>query len=278
MSLLLLNGDCLELMKDVSDNSVDLIICDLPYGCLALKPRVVLNLLRPEATKPVTAGATQGCPWDVKIDMTEFWNQAQRILRNEHSPVIHFCNTRFGIELINSKPDWFRYDLVWNKGRSTSFLNANRQPLSSHEMIYVFSKKNPYYNRIDVFGDFSKYRRIPAKTAASLYSTQFGTIRTPGERDDGKRCVTTVFFTGSPRRRGGHPTEKPPELYRKLIERYCPAGGTVLDPTCGSGNSVFEAFDMDRHAIGMEKDEGFFKKLVERVTGMMSEGDLIEHA
>jgi DNA modification methylase len=266
MSLVLLKGDCLSVMKDISDASVDLIICDLPYGCLNLKPNVKI---RNGVVHAAMAGGMVGCPWDVKIDLKAFWVEAKRILRSKNSPVIHFCTTRFGCELINSNPSWYRYDLVWNKQRSASFLNAGQCPLRQHEMIYVFSEKGPYYNRIDVQGDFQKWRHNRGDV-----STQYGVQRISSAGGDGTRCVTSVFFNGAPRRRGGHPTEKPELLYRKLIERYCPVGGTVLDPTCGSGNAAFTAFDMDRHAIGIEMDDGFFAKMVERVNGL---GDLIEH-
>ena len=117
MSIRLLHGDCLTLMKDISANSVDLIICDLPYGCLSV------NTYKDVIDKSGSdLGKTYGknCAWDIKIDLKAFWIEAKRILRNEHSPVIHFCTTKFGFELYNSNPDWFRYDLVWAKHRGVS--------------------------------------------------------------------------------------------------------------------------------------------------------------
>ena len=84
--------------------------------------------------------------------------------------------------------------------------------------------------------------------------------------NSGKRCALSVIEHPTSATRGGHPTEKPRDLYRFLIERYCPAGGTVLDPTAGSFNSVFTAYDMDRNAIGIEKDDGFYKKALEKLT------------
>jgi site-specific DNA-methyltransferase (adenine-specific) len=221
-TLILHKGDCLQVMKDISANSVDLIICDLPYGCLTGGGK--LDKLK---------GASYGqgaCAWDIKINLEKFWEQAKRILKDDHSPVIHFCTTKFGAELINSNPDWFRYDLVWDKQRGVSFLSANKMPMRSHEMIYVFAKKGAYYNRIDE--DIGK-----------------------------KRCVLSVIKgMSSKQKKDNHPTEKPADLYRWLIERYCPPGGTVLDPTFGSGNSVFTAFEMGRNAIGIEKDDKFYDK------------------
>jgi DNA modification methylase len=239
----LLLGDCLTHMKTLPDKSVNCFICDLPYGQLS-------------------QGNTkqEGCGWDVKIDLVEFWKQVKRLCKDDHTPVLMFCNTKFGIELINSNPDWFRYDLVWNKERGISFLLANKQPMRSHEMIYVFSKKGAYYNRVDVktdkgewtVSDFSKNRQYGVKRHKE----------TSGGKD-GMRCVLSVI-SESYLVRGGHPTEKPPALYKWLLERYCPAGGTVLDPTAGSFNSIQVAKELGLKGIGIEKDTDFFWKAMSR--------------
>jgi hypothetical protein len=139
-------------MKTLPDKSVDLFICDLPYGCLnsgAGKERA----RRKEAG---SIGIMTNVSWDVKIDLDAFWIQVERLMKNEHTPIIQFCNTRFGNELINSKPSWFRYDLVWSKTYSVGFLSANKQPLRSHENIYVFAKKGANYNRIDIEGELMR--------------------------------------------------------------------------------------------------------------------------
>ena len=234
MTLVLKHGDCLELMRDLSDNSVDLIICDLPYGCLAQQKGAT------PFGRNVKGPSNSGCSWDEKIDLAAFWKEVKRIRRNDHSPCIHFCTTRFGYELIASNPDEFRYDLVWDKQKGVSFLSANKMPMRSHEMIYVFSKKGAYYKRLD----------------------------------EDKACVKSVITiqkVGVKTQK--HPTEKLVSLYRWLLERYCPPGGTVLDPTFGSGNSVFTAYDMGLHAIGFEKDETFYKKAVGRIPSE----DIIQH-
>ena len=230
MSLILHNGDCLTVMRDISDQSIDLILCDLPYGCLSSgSPERKRYVNGRDTGTMVSHDTIGGCNWDVKIDLTAFWVQAKRILRTPSSPVIHFCSTKFGADLIASNPSWFRYDLVWAKKNGVGFLSANKKPMAAHEMIYVFSKKGAHYVRKDLV-------------------------------DDAGRCVTSVITVSNKKRKGGHPTEKPVDLYRWLLERYCPAGGTVLDPTFGSGNSVFTARDMGLHAIGIEKDPVFFKK------------------
>jgi len=261
--LTLYNGDCLEVMKEIPDKSVDLIICDLPYGCLG-------NDRRSESVKSNKTTITYGaCAWDIKISLKPFWEQIRRIRRNDHTPTLHFCTTKFGIDLINSNPDEFRYDLVWDKQRGVSFLSANKMPMRSHEMIYVFSKAGAYYTRVDEDAP-GKGQRTDGASDTPRKDNMFGSglKRSNGAAKD-KACVKSVIQLKKVGvKTQSHPTEKPEALYRFLIERYCPVGGTVLDPTFGSGNSVFTAWAMGRSAIGIEKDEGFFKKAEERLNAL----------
>ena len=232
----LYNGDCLEIMKDLSSNSIDCFICDLPYGCLTggkeQKRKRFINGQDSGTEIKQKEGTIAGCAWDVKIDLNLFWQQVKRLAKNEHTPVLMFCTTRFGYELIQSNPKWFRYDIVWDKERGVGFLSANKMPLRSHEMIYVFSKSGASYSRID---------------------------------DANKKCVNSIVRikkVGPVSQK--HPTEKPEELYKWLIERYCPVGGTILDPTAGSFNSCFAAYELNRNAIGIEKEKHFFEKASKR--------------
>jgi len=300
--LTLYHGDCLEVMKEIADKSVDLIICDLPYGCLT------------NQTGTTKGGkmhsAVSGCSWDIKIDLDAFWKEIKRIRKSDHSPTIHFCTTKFGYDLIKSNPEEFRYDLVWNKQRGVSFLSANKMPMRSHEMMYVFAKAGAFYKRKDISGNFKEHKQYGKAKSDSTYGVvnrktpvtrPVGTITSTADKrcvlsvvehpestecvepkvhkrsdtsnvypklkdtawankDTDTRCATSVIKQSGSLKKGNHPTEKPEDLYRFLIERYCPVGGVVLDPTFGSGNSVFTAFSMDRSAIGIEKDEGFYKK------------------
>lgn len=249
-------------MKEIPAKSIDLIICDLPYGCLnggAGKEK--------EKRSKLKTDQIMGCTWDIKIDLDQFWKEIRRIRKNDHTPTIHFCTTKFGIDLITSNPKEFRYDLVWNKDHGVSFLQANKMPMRSHEMIYVFSKTGAYYDRIDETGDFKHWKRIRnKKDNGGCYG---GPARIDTVGGDGTRCALSVINI---KKVGGckgiHPTEKPINLYRWLIDRYCPPGGTVLDPTFGSGNSVFTAYASGRNAIGIEKDDHFFEKAVERLNAL----------
>ena len=222
----LFHGDCLQILKDISSNSVDLIVCDLPFGCLGVDRRSQ----KVKASTP--DGGTYGdCPWDVKIDLEAFWSEIRRIRKDDHSPCLHFCTTKYGFDLWESNKKEFRYDLVWDKGRGVSFLSANKMPMRSHEMIYVFSKAGASYKRIDISG-------------------------TPST----SRCVLSVIECPTAQKKGGHPTEKSVDLYKFLIQRFCPVGGTVLDPTFGSGNSGQASKELGRNYIGIEKDKGFYEK------------------
>ena len=113
----LYNGDCLEIMKDLSNNSIDLLFCDLPYG-------------------------QTSCKWDCLIDLDLFWKQINRICKDD-CPMFFTCSTKFGVNLINSNPKNFRYDLVWVKSSPCGFLNAKKMPMKKHEMVYVFYNKLP---------------------------------------------------------------------------------------------------------------------------------------
>lgn len=224
------NGDCLEIMKSIPDKSVDLIICDLPYGEIS-------------------------CKWDTPIDLELFWKEIKRIRKNDHTPTIHFCSTRFGVNLINSNSKEFRYDLVWNKKRGVSFLTANKRPMVSHELIYVFSKKGANYNRIDVEG-IPYFKKSKGNTCE-----QYDIKRVEGD-NKGTRCVLSVIdqFNTAGHNGKQHPTAKPVDLYKWLIERYSNEGDVVLDPTFGSGNSGLVCKSLNRNYIGIEKEVEYFEK------------------
>lgn len=259
-------GDCLEIMKGLPDKSIDCFICDLPYGCLTT-PRASVG---PGWRKEVEAGKDKTlyreekgtCAWDIKIDLVEFWTQVKRLCKDDHTPVLMFCTSRFGVELINSNPSWFRYDIVWSKTNGVGFLSANKQPLRSHEMIYVFAKKGANYKRVDIEGDFPKGGG--GRSCSRVYHSAEA-IPNLGTTREGIRCVKSVIEFSNKKGRGNHPTQKPAELYKWLLERYCVSGGTILDPTAGSFSSVVAARSLGLKAIGIEKDATFFWKAVSKI-------------
>lgn len=234
MSLQLYKGDCLQVMKSLPEKSIDCFVCDLPFGQIA-------------------------CSWDSCIDLEVFWSEVERLMKHDRVPIIMFCTTKFGFSLIQSKRDWFRYDLIWEKPNAVGFMSANKMPLRAHEMIYIFSKQSSYYERIDQEGDYK--RAGGGRSKMIVYGTNIPNINPD---NTGKRCVRSVLRHGACKQKDQHPTQKPISLYKWLVERYCPIDGTMLDPTAGSFNSCLAAVDVDRNAIGIEQDEYYFKRAVDK--------------
>ena len=260
-------------MKTLPDKSIDLFVCDLPYGCLtggagkekakrkeAYERKRFVNGV--DTGTILTSGTLGGCDWDIKIDLEAFWIQVKRLCKNDHTPVLMFCTAKFGYDLIKSNEDWFRYDLVWSKTRAVGFLLANKMPIRSHELIYVFSKKGANYNRIDINGDFPesvKEGHIRSKPeTVGIYGKDYKDV---SHSNKGVRCVKSVIEVASATNKGGkHPTQKPDDLYEWLITRYSKEGDTILDPTAGSFASCFTAQKLGRNAIGMEMNKEFYDK------------------
>lgn len=255
MSIAFWKGDCLEVMEKLQDRSISLFLCDLPYGCLS-------GGGGKEKAKRREAGSEDhiaGCSWDIKIDLDKFWKQVRRLCKNDNTPVLMFCDTKFGNELINSNSSWFRYSLVWSKSNAVGFLTANKKPMASHEMIYVFSKKGAYYKRIDIEGDFPKGGG--GRSTANFLP--IAGMPNTGTTVEGKRCVKSVIEIANKKTKGGHATQKPEEIYEWLIKRYCPEEGTILDPTAGSFTSCFTARKLGYKSIGIEKTLSIFYKYAE---------------
>lgn len=244
--MLLLNGDCLSVMKTLPSKSIDLFVVDLPYGCLTSQTK--------KATKK------NNCDWDIKIDLNEFWNEVERLMKDDHTPIIHFCNMRFGVELINSKPNWFRYDLVWDKIKPVGFLSVNKQPMRQHENIFLFSKKSPHYYRKDVEGNFPNTKRGKGTKESNVYGDIHKEQYFKPTTSTTHRCATSIIEVKNKQVKGRHPTEKPVELYEWLINRYSKEGDTVMDPTFGSGNSGVASKNLKREYVGIEMNEEFYNK------------------
>jgi site-specific DNA-methyltransferase (adenine-specific) len=253
----LVNNDCLEYMKTLPNKSVDLFLCDLPYGVLTnnrvakrvgeLKDKNDPNSNIVIVNKPID--------WDIKLNLDEFWTQVKRLCKNDHTPVLMFCSTKFGFELYTSNPSWFRYDLIWEKTNAVGFLSANKMPMRAHESIYVFSKKGATYYRKDLEGDYPTGGG--GITKSNVYRTTLPNLNTTKE---GVRCVKSVFEFANKKGKGKHPTAKPVELYKFLIERYSKEGDTILDPTAGSFNSGVAANELNRKYIGIELSKDFYEK------------------
>lgn len=245
---LLLHGDCLELMKMIDDNSVDLIFCDLPYG-------------------------QTSCKWDCRIDLDKFWIEVVRI-KKINTPIFMTTTTKFGLSLLNSCPKKcpFRYDIVWVKSSCSGFLTSKMIPMRKHEMIYVFYEKLPFYDLSSHKPKFKKEIEF-GDSCDSLYNNK-GKSKTPivkhgakGEttgqsRYDPPLPVSTLEIKST---RGKHSTEKPVELISWILKYYSKEGHTVLDPTMGSGSTGVACKEMNRNFIGIEKDDEIYEGAVARL-------------
>ena len=238
----LYNGDCLEIMKDLSDNSIDLLFCDLPYG-------------------------QTRCKWDCLIDLDLFWKQINRICK-DGSPMFFTCSTKFGVSLINSNPKNFRYDLVWVKSSPCGFLNAKKMPMKKHEMVYVFYNKLPkVYTENIAEHHTHKFKEV---TSVIKHPPRKAGIKNPYDGMNGSEKGTydpplpnSILEISS--QKGKHATQKPVDLIKWCLKYYSKEGDVVLDPTMGSGSTGVACKDMNRQFIGVEMDEAIFNVAVERL-------------
>ena len=229
-------GDCLELMKNIPDGSVDLVLCDLPYGTTRNK-------------------------WDSIIPLDRLWEQYKRVIK-DNGAIVLFSAEPFTSLLITSNIQWFRYDLIWSKTQGSDFLNANRKPLRAHENICVFYKKQPTYNPQKTDG--KPYKAKSGETTSSNFGKFNGNHHT--ENKDGKRCPLSVLrFSGEHNRGKQHPTQKPTDLLEWLIKTYTNKGEIVLDNSMGSGSCGVACVNTNRHFIGIELDDGYFNIAQKRI-------------
>lgn len=239
----LFNGDCLEVMRDLSNNSIDLLFCDLPYG-------------------------ETSCKWDSQIHLEIFWKEVNRICKI-NCPMFFTTTARFGVELINSNPKNFRYDLVWVKSSSVGFLNAKKMPMRKHELIYVFYRKLPHYDLSShshkFINDYNEAKNINKELKCygegSHNSEYIGEARKANVYDP--PLPNSIIEIKS--EKGKHTTQKPIELIKWLLKYYSKLGDTILDPTMGSGTTIIACKQMNRNFIGIEKDEKIYKDAIERI-------------
>ena len=227
-------GDCLELMKDIPDGSVDMILCDLPYG-------------------------TTTCKWDSIIPFEELWKGYCRIIKDDGA-IILFGSEPFTSILICSQISLFRYDLIWDKQKGCDFLNANRKPLKSHENILVFYKKSPTYNKQYWYS--TPYKKINGnKKQSSVYHDSHDVDT---ESTDGKRNPLSILSFPRDGNRV-HPTQKPVALLEYLIKTYTNEDETVLDNCMGSGSTGVACVNTNRRFIGIELDDKYFEIAKQRI-------------
>lgn len=220
-------GDCFDLMGDIPDKSIDLIICDLPYGTTRNK-------------------------WDTPLNLDALWQHYRRVIK-PNGAVLLFAQMPFSITLGASNIKNLRYELIWHKTRPTGFLNANKMPLKAHEQILVFYERLPTFNQQKRYG-FENYDKANC-TKSTNYDLTYR-VGTKTVVTDGSRCPIDVLeFSGE----GGlHPTQKPVPLLEWLIKTYSNEGETILDNCMGSGSTGVAAINLKRRFIGMELDAKYF--------------------
>lgn len=234
-------GDCLDIMPDIPDNSIDAVVCDLPFG--------VLNRKNPEAR------------WDVVIPFGPLWEQYERITK-PNAPIILFASGMFTADLMQSNRRLWRYNLVWDKVRITAFLNAKKMPLRQHEDICVFYKKQPPYHPIMRRGKVNHSRGYSVPTnrcygdfdnvAVTITNEKYPTSIVTFEKEHNKEAWL-------------HATQKPVSLCEYLIRTYTESGGVILDNCMGSGSTIIAAIKAERHYIGIEKDPKIFAIAEDRI-------------
>jgi site-specific DNA-methyltransferase (adenine-specific) len=232
-----IQGDCLDVMFDIPDKSIDMILCDLPYGTTQNK-------------------------WDSIIDLGRLWEHYERIIK-DRGVIALTSQGLFTAKLIMSNEKLFKYKIVWIKSKSTNFLNAKKQPLRKHEDICIFYKAQPKYNPEMLIGE--PYDKGIRK---DQYTGSYGDFKPRHVKSNGERYPNDVVFyeeqhiedfvyvkTAESEGTVHHPTQKPIELGRYLIRTYTNPGDIVLDNACGSGSFLLSAILENRQYIGIEKNE-----------------------
>ena len=233
----LLRGDCLELLKDIPDGSVDAVITDPPYG-------------------------TTACDWDRSVDPSGMFGKFWRVLKMS-GPVIIFSQMPFTVDLVSACRKFFRYEIVWEKSRAVGFLNAKRMPLRKHENILVFYRRLPTYN--PQFTEGKPYVCV-RRTIGEVYGADRRQV-TGTTSNAGQRCPVDVVRFANPNYKSLHPTQKPVELMEWLVRTYTNPGDTVLDCFMGSGTTGVACVRNGRDFIGMELQEKYFEVARKRITG-----------
>lgn len=231
-------GDCLELMKDIPNRSIDMILCDLPYG-------------------------TTACKWDVIIPFNKLWQQYERIIK-PNGAIVLTASQPFTSALVMSNPKIFRYEWIWEKNRGSNFATVKFMPMKEHENILVFGKGKLKYNPIMQNRNGGGLERIAYKinpsTSAEVYS---GLVAKESVMSSELRVPRSVqkFNTEV----GLHPTQKPVTLFEYLIKTYTNENDLILDNCGGSGTTAIACINTNRNYIIMEKEQKYFDIINERI-------------
>ena len=232
-----IHGDCLEEMPKLADKSIDMILCDLPYG-------------------------TTACKWDTIIPFEPLWKQYKRLIK-DNGAIVLTASQPFTSALVMSNPKMFRYEWIWIKNRGSNFALANKMPIKEHENIMVFYKSSPIYNPIKQERAETGKARVRTIINPSTASENYGGIVLQEGKIYGELRLPSSWQKFNCEV-GLHPTQKPVALCEYLIRTYTNEGDLVLDNCAGSGTTGIAAFNTNRNAILIEKDESYYKAALDR--------------
>ena len=235
----IIHGDCLEVMKNIPDKSVDMVLCDLPYNLTQNK-------------------------WDVRIPFVPLWSNYSRIIK-DNGAMVFTAAEPFATQLISSNIDLFKYDLVWVKNKPTGFLNSKKMPLRIHERILVFYKKPPVYNPQKTHGHKPVNSYVKHTSDGDNYGKTKRGVVGGGQTDRYPTSILKINVHNNDSTDKFHPTQKPVELYEWLIKTYTNEGDTVLDNAAGACTLAIACLKNNRNYICIEKEKEFCDIGVRRV-------------
>lgn len=241
----LLHGDCLELLKEIPDGTVDCVVADPPFAAL--------NRSNPHAK------------WDNEIDMDRLWPEVHRVCK-PNAAIVLFGQGAFSAKLIMSNLKEYRYTLIWDKiNRPTGFLDSRRRPLRIHEDILVFYGKQPTYNPQMTIGNACHSRGKAGNGMKGVKNRCYGDFKQTPTVITNEKYPTTVLRFEKEHKNFFHPAVKPVLLLEWLIKTYTNEGETVLDVTCGSGSTGVACVNTNRDFIGMELTEEYYEMAKKRI-------------
>lgn len=226
-------GDCLELMRQIPDASVDMILCDLPYG-------------------------TTACKWDTVIPFEPLWAQYWRIAK-PNAAIVLTASQPFTSALVMSQIERFKYEWIWEKGKASGHLNAKKQPLKAHESVCIFGSPS-YFPQGTEEKNFNSSRPAKGKQKGEVYGKQVNEYR---NEKIGNYPRSVQKFSGE--HKPFHPTQKPVDLFAYLIRTYTQPGQLVLDNCAGSGTTAIAAEREGRKWLCIEQDENYYNAACGRV-------------
>lgn len=236
----LLNGDCLQLMKQIPNKSIDMILCDLPYG-------------------------TTACKWDNVIPFEPLWEQYNRIIK-DNGCIALFSSQPFTSSLVMSNPKMYKYEWIWQKTHPKGHLNAKKMPMRAHENIEIFYKKPPVYHPQMTHGHKRKVGKtnyIRESDGNSCYGRE---VRNTSYDSTDRYPLDVQVFGNAVQSKKLHPTEKPVALLEYLIKTYSNEDDIILDNCMGSGSTGVACVNTGREFIGIELDENYYNIAKNRIS------------